>query len=129
MLLHFRIIDQIDQSAYLNQPICACGWSCEIVYVQSQSFFYFSAWIGINHLCQGTKDDNFGGQLLDLWFWDFGKICDSDQGYDVGYGWLVLIIMFYLILRFYYLYFGIVIFAHKFFMLVLCRLNYFNKLV
>jgi hypothetical protein len=48
---------------------------------------------------------------------------------DVGYGWLVLIIMFYLILRFYYLYFGIVIFAHKFFMLVLCRLNYFNKLV
>jgi hypothetical protein len=40
MLLHFRIIDQIDQSAYLNQPICACGWSCEIVCVQSQSFFF-----------------------------------------------------------------------------------------
>jgi hypothetical protein len=48
---------------------------------------------------------------------------------DVGYGWLVLIIMFYLILRFYYLYFGIFIFAHKFFRLVLCRLNFFNKLV
>lgn len=50
MLLHFRIIDQIDQSAYLNQPICACGWSCEIVYVQSQSFFYFIFLLGLESI-------------------------------------------------------------------------------
>lgn len=33
-----------------------------ILFLYSHSLFLLSAWIGINRLCQGTKDDNFGGQ-------------------------------------------------------------------
>lgn len=90
-----------------------------ILFLYSQSIS-FSAWIGINLLCQGTKGDNFGGQLL---AYGFGKICASQECWIR----LILLIEFYIILRFSYL-FGIFIIAHKFFRVVLCRLNYFNKI-
>lgn len=54
----------------------------------------------------------------------FGKICAS-QGCWIR---LVLQMMFYIVVRFCNLYFGIVISTHKFFRLVLCRFLYFNKI-
>jgi len=51
-----------------------------ILFLYSQSFS-FAAWIGINLLCQGTKDDNFGGQL----HWPM-VLAKSVLVRNVGYG-------------------------------------------
>lgn len=74
-----------------------------ILFLYSRSFS-FSAWIGINLLCRGTKDDNFGGQLH--WPMGFGKICASQECWIR----LILLIVFYII-RFCYL-FLVFLFLH-----------------
>jgi hypothetical protein len=115
----------LSQSAYLCMWLVL--WNC----LCTVTVFFFIFLLGLESITsvKGQRMTILVVSYLTYGFELLEKSVIVIRDDDVGYGWLVLIIMFYLILRFYYLYFGIFIFAHKFFRLVLCRLNYFNKLV
>lgn len=109
MLLHFRL--------HINQPICGCGWSCCIFFC-TVTVFFFSAWIESIACVEGQRTT-----ILVV-----ATLVSAKPVLEREECWLVLLMMICVILRFYYLCFGLFIFVCKFFNLVLCRPNYFNKI-